>query len=212
MRLVRYATIALSGLLLTSFAVGHDLGAEVHLLGEQLEVRAFFDDGSVARHALVELLRATDRQRLAEARTDHHGRCRLPRPPAGSYLIRVNAGAGHIHEETITVPAAAAGAARPNDSLTATGSPTLRDNASDGNRSVAGSLDASSPTLVSEPPAIRISSGPGYEEKTRFPWLKLALGLAAIFGLATAAWWTLRFRQARCPSANHTRIPPPASG
>jgi len=161
----------LGGWLLTSVAVAHDLGAEVRLTGPYLEVQAFFDDGTMARNARVELLRYADRQPLGEGRTDQHGRCRLPRPPAGRYLVRVNAGAGHIHEETVTVPPAP-------DSSTTSEQPEVV---------------SSAPSQPAE--SIRISSGPTYEQKARLRWLKLVLGLVAILGLAVAAWWVLRIRQ-----------------
>jgi hypothetical protein len=160
----------LGGWLLTSVAAAHDLGAEVRLAGQYLEVHAFFDDGSMARNARVELLRSADRQPVATGRTDQQGRCRLPRPPAGRYLLRVNAGAGHIHEETVTVPPA------PDSSTTSA------------------QTELASPAASQEAESIRISSGPTYEEKTRFRWLKLSLGLITIFALALASWWTLRRR------------------
>ncbi len=161
----------LGGWLLTSAAAAHDLGAEVRLAGQYLEVHAFFDDGSMARNARVELLRCADQQLVAAGRTDQHGRCRLSRPPAGRYRVRINAGAGHIHEETVTVPPAP-------DSSTISEPPEL-----------------ASPAASQEAESIRISSGPTYEEKPRFRWLKLSLGLIAIFALALASWWLLRIRQ-----------------
>jgi nickel transport protein len=46
----------------------------------------------------------------------------------------------------------------------------------------------------------RISQGPTREEFTRVPWLRAAIGLAAIAGFAAALWLSRRFRAA--PAAN----------
>ncbi|GBD37498.1 hypothetical protein HRbin36_02633 [bacterium HR36] len=142
----------------------HDLGAEVRLRGDQIEVQAFFDDGSPARQARVELLHPESKLPLASARTDAHGRAWLLRPAAGSYLIRINAGAGHIHEEAITVPAA---------------------NANLSTAAMAVATDADEDDVL-------LSRGPTYDERTQFPWLKLVFGLLAIGGMALAAYGVLR--------------------
>ncbi|MCS7017196.1 MAG: hypothetical protein NZM42_13910 [Gemmatales bacterium] len=138
-------------------------------MDKHLEVEAYFDDGTWARHATVELIRPIDRVSVARGRTNEKGRALLPRPSPGQYLVRVNAGAGHVHEELISVPAA-------NSPRAEVSSPT----------------DALAPEASGE--AIVLSSGPSYEEKTRFPWWKLLLGLLVLVGLATGTWFILRQR------------------
>lgn len=155
----------------------HDLGAEVHLRRERLEVRAFFDDGTWARRAHVQLLRPDNRECLAEARTDEQGRAWLPLPSPGKYLLRVHAGAGHVHEEWLVIPA---------ERVSSTESTSFPDPGVESTDAI-GSL---------------ISSGPTYEEATRFQWVKLVVGLASLLTVALVAWWTLRYRQPRSHQAN----------
>jgi len=162
--------LALAFLLTETVTHAHDLGAEVRLLGDRIEVRAFFDDGTWARRAQVEMLHADTREPVASARTDEQGRAFLPRPAAGNYVIRVNAGAGHFHEEQISVPAS-----DPSHLTEPAGS-----------SSADGSLLSTSPT---------------YEAKTRFPWLKLGLGLLALGAIAVVAYGVLRGGARSQPSA-----------
>lgn len=67
------------------------------------------------------------------------------------------------------------------------------------------------PPPESHPPAeatdTLVSDGPTREEFTRFPWEKVALGLAGIGGLTAGAWWWGRRRTPRSGSDNH-----PANG
>ncbi|MCS7166797.1 MAG: hypothetical protein RMI91_14770 [Gemmatales bacterium] len=160
--------IVIVGIMRGAAVAAHDLGAEVRLLGDHLEVKAFFDDGTWARQAKVELLGADDRKIVAQARTDDKGRALLARPAPGKYLLRVNAGAGHLYEEQITVP--------PGNVQ---------------NHGPPNSTDTSSGTVER---AVLISTGPSYEEKTRFPWFKLSIGLLTLIGLALVAWFALRQR------------------
>jgi nickel transport protein len=93
-------------LVLADRASAHALGAECKLVGDRVEVEAYYDDDTPARDARVSV-RDTGKQVVAEGRTDSEGRWSFARPAAGSYEVVVDAGAGHRVEVKLTVPGAA---------------------------------------------------------------------------------------------------------
>jgi hypothetical protein len=135
-------------------AAAHALGAECKLVGDRVEVEAFYDDDTPAREARVSV-RDGHKQAIAEGRTDSQGRWSFARPAAGTYEVVVEAGGGHRAQVQITIPEA----------------------------------DAGTPAAPET-----ISTGPTREEFTRFPWPKVALGLAAI-GVFSLALWVVRRRR-----------------
>ena len=50
--------------------------------------------------------------------------------------------------------------------------------------------------MAPAPEEIVVTGGPTREELTRFPWLRLALGVAAVGGLAVLLWLATRGRGA----------------
>jgi nickel transport protein len=144
----------------------HALGAECTIRQGRVEVEAYYSDDTPAREARVRVL--DDQQKpVAEGRTDEQGRWSFPVPPAANYQVIVDAGAGHRKQLRISVPE------QPGAS---------------------GSLASSSehegvggvPVAAGRPQTI--SEGPTREEFTRFPWLKVSLGLAALGGFSLAVW------------------------
>ncbi len=131
-------------------ALAHALGAECKLHGERVELEAYYDDDTPARDAKVRLLDA-DKKLLAEGRTDAQGRCALPAPQPGRYQVVVDAGAGHVTQLSITVPA--------RDAMPAV--------------------------------AVSLGDGPKRRDFTRFPWIKVCLGLG-IIGAAALTIWAVR--------------------
>jgi hypothetical protein len=159
-----------------SRARAHALGAECKLNGKQVEVEAYYDDDTAARDAKVRVEDAAKRS-VAEGVTDKAGRWSFPRPQTGRYLVVVDAGAGHRTQVRITVP--------PTGAASVSASVTSPDDCS--------CCDAS----PSSSDAATISEGPPRDEFTRFPWLKLGIGLAVIGVLGVAFFVSWRMRTVR---------------
>lgn len=81
----------------------HGIIAECRLKGNQLHVEASFDDGIPARDAKVRVVDERDRS-VASGRTNEQGVWTGDAPPAGRYLVIVDAGAGHRTKVPLTVP------------------------------------------------------------------------------------------------------------
>src|SRR4051812_30615600 len=94
------------GVVLGTAAPGfaHKLGAEAKLVGNRIEVEAYFDDNTPAAGARVIALDAAERT-VADGRTDERGRWQFPKPDSGLYRLVVDAGAGHRAEVPLTIPA-----------------------------------------------------------------------------------------------------------
>jgi nickel transport protein len=172
-------------------ASAHALGAECRLRGDRVEVEAYYDDDTPARDARVTVQDAAKKS-LAEGRTNDKGFWSFPRPQPGRYRVTVDAGAGHRATVTITVPSA-----QPDGTTAASTSTGECDCCKDGTstQGVQG--------------AVKLSEGPGREEFTRTPWLKIGLGLGVIGGFGLAAWLALRFRR---PGVRHPAGRASASG
>lgn len=144
MHLLRLLAPPLALLLLAQPVSAHALGAECKIVGNRVELEAFYDDDTPAIKARVHVL--DDQQKeIAEGRTDIRGLWSFPRPIAGKYRVVVDGGAGHRTEIALTVPEQAPGPEKPI-----------------------------------------ISEGPTRQEFTRFPWLKVLLGLVMIAGFSAA--------------------------
>jgi nickel transport protein len=163
-------------------ASAHALGAECRLRGDRVEVEAYYDDDTPARDARVTVQDAT-KKNVAEGRTDDKGFWSFPRPEPGRYRVTVDAGAGHRTTVTITVPSA-----QPDDTAAA--------------GALTGECDCCKDSTATgdEQTVVKLSEGPGREEFTRPPWLKISLGLVVIAGFALTAWWVLRLRR---PGVRH---------
>jgi hypothetical protein len=100
-----FAPVALALLLLAPGRVlAHAIGLECVLKGERVEVEAYYDDDTPARQAQVRVLDGATHT-LTQGRTDDDGRWSFATPPAGQYLVIVDAGAGHRAERKVIVPA-----------------------------------------------------------------------------------------------------------
>jgi hypothetical protein len=96
MRLLVAATVLLAG---ASPAFAHRLRVEPKVIGDQVRVEAFYDDGTPAQEAKVTV--AGDRT-VAEGRTDENGVWTCARPEPGTYMVRAES-FGHAAKETLVV-------------------------------------------------------------------------------------------------------------
>jgi hypothetical protein len=90
--------------------VPHKLCAKVELVGDRLQIEAWYDNDLPADNTQVTLFR--DKLIVSEGRTDDRGLCQFPIPAVGSYRVDVNAGGGHRTEalfEIAAEPVVAAG-------------------------------------------------------------------------------------------------------
>ncbi len=167
------AVVLLSPLLATRPAAAHGLGAECKLRDGRVQVEAYFDDDTVAADARI-VVRDAAQNITAEGRTDAKGLWSFAAPAAGLYRVTVDAGAGHRTTVRIRVPAPA------EESAATTSAASGECDCCKGN-------NAASPTFGGPV----ISEGPRRAEFTRFPWLKVVLGLTAI-ALMGLIWWGFR--------------------
>lgn len=149
-------------LLAPAWARAHAIGLDCTLRGDKVEVEAYYDDGSNAARAKIEVASA-DGKIVAQGTTDARGQWVFATPAAGKYEVRVDAGAGHRAKRAITIPAA-------------TGAPGTTEPA----KAVPAPAGAIPPVLTAEPTVVPISDGPTRDDFTRTPWLKIAIGLAVI--------------------------------
>jgi hypothetical protein len=84
-------------------AAAHGLGAQCRVRGGQVEVEAYYDDDTPATQARV-VVRGPGNETVAEGRTDAAGRWSFPLPPAGTYRVTVDAGAGHRKGVRVIIP------------------------------------------------------------------------------------------------------------
>src|SRR5438552_522160 len=84
----------------------HALHAECKLHGNEVRVEAFYSDNSAARDAKITVRDAAGTA-VAAGRTDAKGVWTFARPPAGTYEVVADAGAGHRCPLTMTIPAEA---------------------------------------------------------------------------------------------------------
>ncbi len=92
---------------LTVLVVGpvgaHDLGVEVHLRGDTVEVQVFFDDDSPAAKAQI-IVTDLAKTIVAQGQADTAGRWSFAAPPPGTYHVTADSGDGHRQTVTLTVP------------------------------------------------------------------------------------------------------------
>jgi hypothetical protein len=84
-------------------AGAHALGADCTLVGQKVQVEAFYEDNTPARKARVTVL-DEGKAVVAEGRTDAKGCWTFPTPRPGRYRVVVEAGEGHRATVTLTVP------------------------------------------------------------------------------------------------------------
>ena len=101
---MRWPIVCLGLLLVPAIASAHGLFAECKIEADIVRVSAYFDDDTDAAGAKVRVLDA-DKRVHAEGMTDEKGKWSFPRPTAGKYRVEVDAGAGHRHAVTLTIPA-----------------------------------------------------------------------------------------------------------
>jgi hypothetical protein len=102
----RFDAALLAVLLLTAcpgYVFAHAVGVSCTLRGDKVEVEAYYDDDSPAIKAKVQVLNAKD-EIVATGITDEKGRWNFDRPAPGLYEVRLDAGAGHRKDTTLTVP------------------------------------------------------------------------------------------------------------
>jgi hypothetical protein len=167
---VRTNIVVLWALLVVRPVAAHALGAECKIVGDQVEVEAYYSDDTQARDACVRVVDA-EKTCVAEGRTDARGRWRFKLPPVGIYWVEVDAGVGHRTRVKVTVPA----------------KPSMPDNSRTSTRE-------DCPCCETAPASESISEGPSRKEFTRFPWLRVFAGLGIISALGAAAWLVKRGR------------------
>ena len=155
-------------------AMAHDLGAQAKWQDGQVVLEAYYDDDTAASQAKVRVVDGTGAVVL-QGTTDDQGRWIFAAPPPGRYRVTVDAGGGHRTSIVLTIPEQA------STSLAGTATPSQP-----------------SPPPLSEAPIV--SSGPSRQEFTRFPWLRLGMGLVVLAALAGLARWWLTVRAT--PSAD----------
>lgn len=100
---MRHLSFAWLLLLLTpSIVQAHALNAECWVKGDQVEVKATFDDGTHPNNAKVQVL-DTEGKEIASGLTDARGLWSFPKPTDGPYRVIVDAGAGHRTETRMTI-------------------------------------------------------------------------------------------------------------
>lgn len=167
-------------MLVASPAAAHDLKGDVQRVGDVLEVRAFYPRASPAADAAVEV-RDSAGGLVASGRTDGRGRWTFASPGPGKYQIVIDAGDGHRKEMTLTVADGSAFSPAAIDSITApAGTGAL---AGKGTRTGTANRTGWS---------IHVDNRDDPDDAGRFPWLKAALGVAAIAGLALGLWLSRR--------------------
>ena len=151
-------------------ARAHALGAECKLVGQSVEVEAYYDDDTPAGNARVSVLDEKERP-LVEGRTNAKGCWSFPRPGPGKYQVVVDAGSGHRTTVKITIPGVSAAAdVQP------------------------GSAEASPGPGASREAPVVLNDGPSRKEFTRSRWPQAALGVGALGALGLAFWLAARKR------------------
>lgn len=82
----------------------HDLGIEVKVRGDKVELEVFFDDGTPAALAPIKVT-TSNQTLLVEGKTDAEGRWSFSTPEPGHYRITADAGPGHRRSVDLTIPA-----------------------------------------------------------------------------------------------------------
>lgn len=103
-----HCTAAIRRLLITSYAIlatagplwAHALDARCVVRGEHLEVKARYDDGTLATGAKVAVF-DVDGNLLAQATTDSGGLAMIPAPKLTRYRVVVDDGIGHRSQQWV---------------------------------------------------------------------------------------------------------------
>lgn len=148
------------------WASAHAVGIEVKLKGTTVAVEAYYDDDTPAADAKV-TVEDSAKGVIAEGKTDAKGVWSFASPAPGKYIVRVDAGGGHVAKTSITIP------------NSATTLPSQEDG-----------------PPGPESPSISISDGLPRETFTGpMRWAMAGIGLATIAGLTTLLRQLLRARQ-----------------
>ena len=81
----------------------HAISAECQIRKDRVELEAYFNDDTPARHAKV-VVTNSDQKAFAEGMTDDYGRWSFPTPGPGRYAVTVDAGDGHRVTVSLAVP------------------------------------------------------------------------------------------------------------
>ncbi len=84
----------------------HAVGVSCMIRGDKVEVEAYYDDDSPAISAVVQVLDAQE-QIVATGITDEKGQWFFARPAPGTYVVKLDAGAGHRAKAKLIVPGVA---------------------------------------------------------------------------------------------------------
>lgn len=98
-----FVIVIFVGMAWASDAFGHAIGVEVKLLGNTIQVDAYYDDGTPARSAPVTIRETEDSPALLKGETDAAGRWVVAAPKPGKYLVMVNALDGHVARTSIKI-------------------------------------------------------------------------------------------------------------
>jgi len=85
-------------------AAAHDLGAEFTVAGDRVRVVAYYDDDVAAADASVVVLDQSENE-LHRGNTDAKGAWTFPRPTPAIYLVKIDAGQGHLKTVLLTITA-----------------------------------------------------------------------------------------------------------
>lgn len=91
-----------------TWAWAHNVGVDCKLKDGKLEIEGYYDDDTAAVKAKVKIVDAADKV-VAEGTTDDKGRCVLPAPRPGKYVVHLDAGAGHRAKRDLIVPGSTKG-------------------------------------------------------------------------------------------------------
>ena len=91
--------------LLPASTYAHNVRVECKIRGDKVEAEAYYDDGTEAAKAKVQVINAEGVE-VASGVTDDMGRWSFALPAPGKYVLHLDAGAGHRAKTDLTVPIA----------------------------------------------------------------------------------------------------------
>lgn len=170
----------------------HDLGVECKLREGKVQVYVYYDDDTDAVEAVVQVLEGE--MEIAMGKTDAKGMWSFPVPPPGKYQVMIRGGGGHRTKANMTIPAAGLSEIKVEKTLPSK-EPHTHDLPGD-KKSGKEALPKKKESADTE--GTKISDGRSRESATRYPWLKVGMGLG-IIGLVALAFLFSRGRANRNP-------------